>query len=270
MASREGAAAFDVKWQIDAKGHQSWVKNGEVIECLWLSVAVDIEGTYDAYWGLAAEMREIRRADVRKEPGLAVCMSQADVDRYTRDNRRLVHSEAHSFPWQMGGHWACKAREHWLRLKTISSPDKRIATAIQAAAIEILNGDPSEPSSANDEPDRAHPKGDTAVPLQRRDVPVTGTKTMRMAQKIEQGDVPCECLCVLRVLASAPARFWSMPEIANGMQMQLSETGQPYRNDRYNESAAALDMTGLVRSSRAGRALMRQITELGLQTLQSR
>jgi len=242
------------------------------IESMWLSVPVDIDGTYDAYWGPATEMREITRSDNQREPGLAVPMSPADVDRYTRDNRKLADRQPHEIPWQMGGHWACKAREHWLQLNDISNRDERILCAIRAAANQLLNVSVATATSDDAKARGTFPERGRVSEFGQRQPTAGDTKTVRMAHRIRQGDLPRECLCLLRVLASNPPKMWSMPEIAEGMRAQVAEDGRSYRNDRYNEAAAALDIAGLVRSSpvQGGRGLLRQIKELGLVTLKSR
>jgi hypothetical protein len=62
-----------------------------------------------------------------------------------------------------------------------------------------------------------------------------------------------------------------MRELANGMAAHKGDKDQFYRNDRYNESARALDANGMVRSEKTerGQGLLRQITEAGLHALQS-
>jgi hypothetical protein len=244
-----------------------WQKlpDGELIQSMWLSIPVYIDSTYDAYWGPATEMRVMRRSTT-KEPGLAIPMAESDLDRYTRENRRLAFRVTHAFPWHMNGHWACNAHEHWLRLNCIPNRDERIVAAIQAAAVEIIDSpgltDRSECQALRGISENRHQ--DVRPEPNRSD-----SKSVRIAARISQGDLPRERLCLLRVLASDSARWWSMRDIAKAMQAQKAENGKFYRSDRYNESAKALYEKGLVQRSERGRELLRQITDAGLNLLQS-
>lgn len=168
----------------------------------------------------------------------------------------------------MNGHWACNAHEHWLRLNCIPNRDERIVAAIRAAAVEMIDSpgltDRSECQALRGISENRHQDV-------RPEPNSSDSKSGRIANRIRQGDLPHECVCLLRVLESDSARWWSMSEIAKAMQAQKAKNGKFYRSDTYNESAKALDEKGLVWSERSGRGreLLRQITEAGLQALQS-
>lgn len=107
------------------------------VGALWLSIAVDLDGTYDAYWGDVTEMRVIRRADQNQQTGLAIPMNKRAIKRYVDDGRRLADRQPHEFPWDLDDHWACLARRRWLRLVHVANREERIRLAILAAAREM-------------------------------------------------------------------------------------------------------------------------------------
>jgi hypothetical protein len=222
---------------------------GKSIQPSWLSVSVDLDGTYDAYWGPATEMRA----------GGGIPMRQSDIDGYAQNNRRLRFRKPHNFPWHIEGHWACEARKHWLKLKSILNPGERIR---RAAELEFTSRPVVTQKTSRSSPEK------TASKLLPRPHLARVAKTERMAHRIRRGALPWERLCLLRVLSSDPPKQWSMREIANAMRAQRARNGQFYRNDSYNESAKALDAAGLVRSTPRGRGLLRQITRAGLGTLE--
>jgi hypothetical protein len=195
-------------------------------------------------------------------------MAKSDLDRYTRENRRLAFRVTHAFPWQMKGHWACNAHNHWLRLDCISNRDERIVAAIQAAAVELIQSPRVTGRSEHQLPEsiRENRHQDVRPEPNRSD-----SKSVRIATRTSQGGLPWGQLRLLRVLESDSARWWSMSEIAKAMQAQKAETGKSYRSAMYNEFAKALDEKGLVQSrpSERGSGKLRQITEAGLQALQS-
>lgn len=101
----------------------------------WLSVAVDIDGTFDAYWGPAAEMRLIHHED--GDDGLAIPMAPDDVRRYKSLGRCLAEQKVHVFPWCLDDHWACAAHRHWQHSVITQPRQHRIARAIEATAADM-------------------------------------------------------------------------------------------------------------------------------------
>ena len=97
------------------------------VPMLWLAIAIDIDDTYEAYWGFRQEMTEVGNGKDR----LRIPMTAQARERYAREGRRLALCEPVAVPWlDYPGNWTFDARRRWLELASIRNRDKRIEHAI--------------------------------------------------------------------------------------------------------------------------------------------
>jgi hypothetical protein len=105
------------------------------VRLLWLAIAIDIDNTYEAYWGPIAEMR--LREDGSRH--LTIRMDEAARDRYTRDGRRIAWREPCVAPWeQFPDEWACPARHHYLNVSSQLTREERIEAAVRAVSSGLV------------------------------------------------------------------------------------------------------------------------------------
>lgn len=101
------------------------------IRLLWLAIVVDLDDTFEAYWGDYAEMRTIKRAT--GDHRLRILMAPTDRARYAREGRCLAFRKrcGVSIPWESyPDEWACPAHKRYRLLDEIPDRDERIRTAI--------------------------------------------------------------------------------------------------------------------------------------------
>jgi hypothetical protein len=99
------------------------------VRLYWLAIAIDIDNTYEAYWGPIAEMRP--RDDGNHH--FTIRMDKAARDQYARNGRRIAWRDPCEVPWeQFPDEWACPARRHYLDLPSQLTREERIEAAIRA------------------------------------------------------------------------------------------------------------------------------------------
>jgi hypothetical protein len=100
------------------------------IRLLWLAIAVDLDNTYEAYWGDVSEMRVIPRKT--GDHGYRIRVAQEDRARYTSEGRRLACREPVEIRWEdFPGEWAHAARQAYLKLDMIEDCEQRIEEAVK-------------------------------------------------------------------------------------------------------------------------------------------
>jgi hypothetical protein len=101
------------------------------IHLLWLAIAVDLDNTYEAYWGYREEMRPRANGDDH----LTIRMKATDRAGYANQGRRLAWRQPCVIPWEeFPDEWACPARARYLMLNSDWDRDRRIDAAIRGIA----------------------------------------------------------------------------------------------------------------------------------------
>ena len=100
------------------------------IRLLWLAIAIDLDNTYEAYWGDVSEMRLIPRKT--GDHGLRIRMAAEDRAKYVGEGRRLARREPVEIHWdKFPDEWAFAAREQYLRLDAIENRELRVEEAVR-------------------------------------------------------------------------------------------------------------------------------------------
>jgi hypothetical protein len=125
-----GAGARKAKLAADMFRLSNDMEKDERIRHLWLAIAVDLDNTYEAYWGDVSEMRVIPRQT--GDHGYRIRMAPEDRARYTSEGRRLACHEPIEIQWDdFPGEWAYTARQAYLSLESITDRDRRIEEAVK-------------------------------------------------------------------------------------------------------------------------------------------
>jgi hypothetical protein len=125
-----GAGARKASMAADMFRLANGLERDRRIRLIWLAIAVDLDNTYEAYWGDVSEMRVIPRRT--GDHGYRIRMAPEDRARYTSEGRRLACREPVEIHWEdFPGEWAYAARQAYLNLATINERDRRIEAAVK-------------------------------------------------------------------------------------------------------------------------------------------
>ncbi len=177
----DGAGARKAEKAIRLIRPDSGLEEVEDVTLLWLAIAVDLDNTYEAYWGHCDEMSVIKR---KNDNGLSIRMELSDRTRYLKEGRRLCWRNSCDIPWiDHPDEWASVARAHYLELVNIPDREQRIETAIRASVFASTR-------ALRHEDDITTPRL-SPCNLTRR----------RMANRLEQGHPVPVCMAVLDCLS---------------------------------------------------------------------
>jgi hypothetical protein len=77
---------------------------------IWIAISMEIDQTFDAYWGDADEMRHYGDPT----DGWDIIMNRTKILEYTTAGRRLAFNEAHDFNWLLyPDNWTYGAHRLW-------------------------------------------------------------------------------------------------------------------------------------------------------------
>ena len=82
-------------------------------EPMWLAIAMEIDQTYEAYWGEGKEMRNFKNSE---KPNISwgIRMSEEYTTKYRNENRMVADKERHNFDWLLyPDNWTYEAHLNW-------------------------------------------------------------------------------------------------------------------------------------------------------------
>ena len=89
------------------------LKQNNFVDCkpMWLAIAMEVDQTFEAYWGEAKEMSHFM------EPNIfwGIRMGEKHTTKYRIENRRVAYKERHNFDWtRYPDNWTYEAHLNWV------------------------------------------------------------------------------------------------------------------------------------------------------------
>lgn len=234
------------------------VADGDIL-FLWLAIAVDLDDTYEAYWGTREEMSGIGGSETR----LRIPMKLRNRNSYAALGRRIAWRADCVVPWhEHPGNWTFQARKRWEELAHIPNRDDRILQAIRDSNSTEARTSTANCAEAIRSTTFSHVPIHSATKFVTEPSEFLNPTRRKMAALLRESHPVPICIAVLDALVQTDS--WTDMRALRGLMSLRSNTqGRPWSHKSYSDPANALEDNRFLESRREGRSVLRRVTAAG-------